>query len=723
MRYLLLIIGILLFPQNIFSQKHWESIVLATDTFRYYPATHEPASGWNQPGFDDHSWNKNVGGFGYGDGDDATTITSSNSLYLRKEFNIADISLISNLLLDIDYDDAYVFYLNGKEVSRSSNITANPPLYNSSLSADHEALLYQNLTPERMVLDVQDLVQGENTLAVQILNNGINSSDMSALVFLNAQIESSTTVYHEVPSWFSAPIVYENFDLPLFVINTINGQNVPDDPKVTANMKIINNPTGINNLSDTVYEYNGYIGIEIRGSSSLSFDKKGYGVETRDETGANFDVELLGLPAENDWVLHGPYSDKSLIRNALAYYLGNQTGHWSPRTRFCELYLNKDYRGVYVLVEKIKQNKERVNIAKLKPEDISGDDLTGGYILKIDRPDPGYWVSPYKSQDGLYNIYFSYVDPKYEDLTVQQRQYIKKYVTDFENALFGNNYKDEENGYRSFINTESFADYYLINELSRNVDAYRLSTYFHKDKDSKGGKLTMGPLWDYNLAFGNCNYCSGNNTSGWVIDGIGEDYDMQVPEWWDRLRSDPYFETQLKTRWELLRTNVFSLENINNFIDSCTEVLANSEVRNFQRFDILSIYIWPNAYWGGTYSNEINYLKSWINKRLQWMDSKIRLITDVDAPTVSTHSFEVIEFPNPFVSSVTLRFNLSSPAKVEVLMQDVMGRNLFIRSKECEAGENEFTFNSSDFGNVPNLYIYKLLVNNSPVYSGKIIKQ
>jgi len=711
------------FSLSLFSQKHWESIVLASDTWKYLPAISEPPATWNQVGFVDSAWNTGPGGFGYADGDDATLTGAVNSIYLRKKFTVDNTSIIDQLLLDIDYDDAFVLYLNGIEVARSANITANPPLYNSTLTVDHEALLYRGLLPERFVLKTSALKQGENTLAVQILNYNTASSDMSGLVYLNARINSAATIYHPVPSWFTQPIISEDSNLPLILINT-QGLSILNDTKITARMSIINNSTGLNNTNDTTFEYNGYIGIEDRGSSSLMFEKKSFNVETRTSTGTNLNVSLLGLPAENDWVLYAPYSDKSLMRNVLAYQMGNLTGRWSPHTRYCELYINNEYRGVYVLIEKIKRDNNRLNLASLKPVDISGDELTGGYILKIDRPDPGAWISPYKARNDIQNVPISYVDPKYEDLATQQRTYIKDYVTNFETALRSVNYKDPIKGYRPFVNLVSFVDYYIINEITRNLDGYRLSTFFYKDKDSKGGKLTMGPFWDYDIALGNANFFNAGSTTGWVVDGLGNGDEYGIPFWWDKLRLDPYFNSQLKIRWNELRSNKFSNVNLNSIIDSCTIRLNAAQQRNFLKFNILNTYIWPNNYVGGTYSKEIIYLKNWVRDRLSWLDSQFNLINIINGQnTISADSFEILTYPNPFTASITLKFNITSNSSVNILIQDIMGKTVISSLKQCNEGVNEFNFKAKNFYNGSNLYIYKVIINGELVHSGKLIKK
>jgi hypothetical protein len=252
-------------------------------------------------------------------------------------------------------------------------------------------------------------------------------------------------------------------NLPLVLIDT-EGKNIIDEPKIMAKMQVIDNPNGVNSLSDTEFSYDGSIGIEIRGNTSQMYPKKSYTVETRFSDGSNNNVELLGFPKENDWVFHGPYSDKSLMRNALAYFIGNGMRSWNPHTRFVELIINGEYRGVYLVVEKIKIDKNRVDIATLKPDETSGDQLTGGYIISIDRDQPGSWNSPIMGRTGSVDVPFSYVDPKYDELVPVQRDYIRKYITEFEYVLKGENFKDPESGYRAYIDVESCLDLFFLTE-------------------------------------------------------------------------------------------------------------------------------------------------------------------------------------------------------------------------------------------------------------------
>jgi len=709
---------VLLFYISLVSaQLHWESIILATDQWRYFPATAAPPSGWNSTEFNDSAWSTGPGGIGYGDLDDETVISMVNSLYLRINFQVDDTAIIKKVLLDIDYDDAFVAYMNGSEIARSSNITMDPPRFNSPLTIDHEAKMYRGIHPDRFIFPDSFIIPGLNILSVQIINNGINSSDLTSIVYLNAEIDYPIIIFNPVPDWFREPVIIGEHDLPLIVINT-DGQEIPDEPKITARMGIIDNPSGLNHPTDIFTGYNGFIGIELRGSSSLYFDKKNYGFETRNEDGTNNNVSLLDMPPENDWVLHGPYSDKSLMRNSLAYYLGSQMERWAPRTRFCELYIDDDYTGVYLLIEKIKRDVNRLDIEPLNPEEVSGSDLSGGYILSIDRPEEYYWISPYQGSNYYGNIIINYIYPDYEIMPNQQKHYIKNFVTYFEDALFSDQFRDPLFGYRAWADPASFIDYLLINELSRNVDAYRLSAFLYKDKDEK---LMMGPIWDFDLAFGNANYYDAFNTQGWMMNSVGTFDEFQVPMWWYRLMEDDFFNFELKRRWEELRKGPFHLDNIFGFIDSVSVLLANAQENNFYRFPILGSYIWPNYFVGDTYEEEIDFLKEWITLRVQWMDAEIAQLSNTkNFPLANT--YEIYAFPNPFSEKVTIRIMLYDSAMVTVIVYDLYGRAVYNSEMYCSSGITDFIMTDNKIHGLPGIYIYEVRLNGEKFKMGKIIK-
>lgn len=706
-------------------QTHWESIITESDQFKYLVPNSSPEPEWTQLDFDDSSWGSASGGFGYGDEDDNTYVKSTTSIYLRKTFTVPAAVVLKKLYFDIDYDDAFIAYLNGTEIARSSNLPSGKPGLTAQLTTDHEAQLYSGGMPDRFILSPEQLVIGDNIIAVQVLNQNTTSSDMSARVFLNAEINGETITYSKLPDWFVLPISDLKSNLPIIIINT-EGKTIVDEPKIMAKMQVIDIPNRINSLNDTDFSYDGSIGIEIRGNTAQMFPKKSYTVETRFSDGSNNNVELLGFPKENDWVFHGPYSDKSLMRNALAYSIGNGMGHWNPHTRFIELMINDEYRGVYLVVEKIKIDKNRVNLAKLKPEDISGDQLTGGYIISIDRDQVGSWNSPIMGRTGSVDVPFSYVDPKYKDLAPAQRDYIRKHITEFEYALKGANFKDPELGYRSYIDVESFIDYFIITELSRDLDGYRVSVFFHKDKDSKGGKLTMSPFWDYNICFGNANFMSAGQTAGWAEEGIGAADWYEIPFWWDRFREDPYFETMLKYRWEELRKNVISKNTLNHFIDSCQNLLDEAQQRNFEKFNVLNSYVWPNNNIGGSYVNEVNYLKMWVNNRLDWLDSQIDAIEPSFTTSIGELAFQekkALVYPNPFNENFTVEFEINTGSNVKVAIRNVLGQTVVQKTRWCIPGRNTFNFASGELGSNGNIFFYTILFDNQKSISGKIIRK
>jgi hypothetical protein len=506
-------------------------------------------------------------------------------------------------------------------------------------------------------------------------------------IFLNLCLIIIFAVKTEATA-FCKPLDYEGdtlkSSLPLIKIDTY-GQDIPDEPKVAVGMGIIDHGIGqINTPLDSFNDYHGMAGIELRGSSSQMFEKKPYGFETWKAFDDDTSVSLLGLPAESDWILYPPYSDKSLIRNALAYYLFGRFGHYSPRTRFLELLIDDNYNGLYALVEKIKRDKNRVNIAKLTKKDTSGIDLTGGYILKIDKKTGSSGTDGFSSHYWPYvgsaPPFFIYEYPDGQDILPAQQIYIENKVTAFEKALYGEDFKDSVNGYRAYIDISSFVDYLIMNEFSKNVDAYCLSTFIYKDRDDRNGKFHAGPIWDCDLTFGNADYADADKIYGWqyLIDGG----DMPVPFWWERLLMDPYFTGILRCRWEELRQGILQNDSINTVIDDMVNYIGEAATRNFIRFPILGIYVWPNSYVGNTYAEEIAYLKNWISQRLNWLDENLPGICIITGNENSheIHTFHVDIFPNPSRDFVHL--DIQNPVRkvLRLTIYDITGQQVVAKN-------------------------------------------
>ena len=408
----------------------------------------------------------------------------------------------------------------------------------------------------------------------------------------------------------------QTYDLPiLFIDSKQKCLDFYTFEKIPATIKVLDGKT--NNVADSSKGIQYDIGIKVRGFNSAAFPKPNYTIEFHDSTGKDINVSLLGLPPSDDWVLHGPYLDKSMIRNSFAHWLFRQTGRYSPRTKFFDLYINGVYRGVYELTERIKRGKYRVNVSKLKKTDIEGEELTGGYIWEfdyiIDRHGaglPSYNPADFQTSDGV-NVVLRY--PKKEKITKEQEEYLKNYLNNLEALV-----KDGKNGngYENYVDVASTVDYILHQELTNHADAYVYNFFMYKPKDRTDehgnktvGKTTLGPPWDFELAFKNSfKPDSGNNdkkdtnstigfdfrsTSSWIIEnnynninvstGLGS---YTLAGWLIEMWRDSVFQIEVSKRWAELRSGVWHTKTIDAYLDSMKTYLTSAAERNFKR--------WPN---------------------------------------------------------------------------------------------------------------------------------
>ncbi len=597
---------------------HWETAVYNNDTWHYFVGTSEPDAGWRTLSFDDSSWQNGPGGFGYSDNDDNTIIPQCSSVFLRIKFTVQDTAAIDEALLSMDYDDAFVAYLNDVEIGRSG-ITGIHPTYDQ-YGTDHEAQLYQGGTPESFIIDkkllMTCLLPGENLLAIQVHNASPTSSDMSSNAWLSFGIKNSAYYFRTVPSWFSIPVEFESSNLPIVIINTDGGVTIPDNPRVLANMKIICRGKGLRNYltdidSAKYLNYDGRIAIEIRGSSSQVDPKKQYGFSTKQADGiVNNNVSILGLPEDNDWILNGLVFETSLIRNYLCYNLSRMIGEYASRTVYCEVVINGEYLGLYLLLEKVKQGHDRVNVTKIDPGDNSYPDVTGGYITKSDKTtggDPVAWTM--SSHPGLEDVPFIHELPKPENVTSQQNNYIHSQFEQLSITAATDN-TSLVDGYPSIIDIPSFIDYLIINELSANADAYEFSTFYHKDRN---GKLRAGPIWDQDLTFGYDLFFWGydrSKTDTWQF----WNGDNEGPAFWKDLFSNPEFKCYLSKRWNELIQPGHPLDSvlIDKFIDKTDSTISEAVPRE-------------NARWKTSLNHavEIQKIKTFIQERIPWITNNV----------------------------------------------------------------------------------------------------
>jgi hypothetical protein len=503
-------------------------------------------------------------------------------------------------------------------------------------------------------------------------------------------------------------------NLPILRINT-NSRVIQDEPKIPVVMEIFDKGVGQLNQVSSTPTLTTIAGIEFRGSTSQAdfiflpgYVKKPYGFEIwTDTSGVNAKkMSLVQMPEETDWVLNASYNDRSFMRDFLAQMIAGRLGVLNSKTKFVELIINDEYRGVYILMEKIKQGKNRVPISDLYPTENSGDDVTGGYLLKIDKTSGSpstSWKSNYTSGiTATQKCEFQIEYPKYGIITQQQLIYIRDYINTWERKLMTEDMNDPKASFRDMMDMPSFVNFFILNEVTRNVDGFRLSTYLYKDKESLGGKIKMGPAWDFNIAFGNADYLNGWMTNGFVYkamenDGGKNDY-WQVPFWWNKLIQDASFRKALATRWKEVRKTFLNTNSLFASIDSAQVVLKEPLTRNFQKYQLMGRKIWPNYYVGSSLTDEVNWLKNWIQGRLTWLDAQMAVF---DSPILGNEQVELpsLVYPNPSKGLFTWRFTLSKSAEVNYQVLDLQGRVL-ISSKSLNFGAGEQIY-TLDFSNLP----------------------
>jgi hypothetical protein len=707
---------------------HWESVVLAEEIWTYFVGTAEPDAQWRTQTFNDTGWEQGPGGIWYGDGDDNTVIDAALSLYMRIHFTILDMDKIEQAVLHVDYDDAFVAYINNIEVARANiGSVGDHPACDQPADDEHEAVISVKGIPESFDID-RELIEscireGENVLALQVHNSSIESSDMSSTTFLSVGINDTSWSYYLTPDWFF-DVTTLTSNLPIIAIDT-DGAVIPNNNRIAVHMGIVDNGPGTrNSIQDTFYGYDGRISIELRGNTSLDFPKKSYAFETQDDDGENNNVSLLDMPTENDWILYAPYSDKSLMRNTLTFDLARDIGRYAPRCKFCELIINGDYRGIYVLMEKIKRDNDRIDIAGLTPADTAGDALTGGYVLKLDWEDykSNGWYSPI---DGTL---FHYHHPQKSDLLPVQRDYIKQWIIAFEYALAGDDFLDPQTGYRNYIDIGSFVDYFMSVELAHNADSYRISTYMYKERDSQGGLLSFGPLWDFNLAYGNQDEGPFGSHRRWSWE-IGLD---DINFWWEQFLHDSVFVDQIQTRWAELRTSFFSTDYIHQAIDSMALYLDEAKERNFTRWPVLGEWVWPNAFVGETYEEEVEYLKIFIVNRLDWVDEHIPdlgfepTIPDTVEDEEPITRYLINAYPNPFQSDISVQVYIAFDRPVRIDIYNVLGKKIkTLVDGQYEADTHTFPWDGRDGDGLPvtdGLYLAVVKINYERRATLKLVK-
>lgn len=455
------------------------------------------------------------------------------------------------------------------------------------------------------------------------------------LFLLFAVAESRADTYRDDNFRPSIDMPLEQTNLPIVFIDTRCGDTVThaihEDYRIAVRMKIINNPDSIN-YGDTIVhpnqkvDYEGWVAIRYRGNSLNDWNKKKpYNFKTLKSANINGDkqkTKVLDMPKDHTWLILPVYGDRTILRDVMMFQLARSYFDYIPRCRYCEVILDGVYYGIYVLSENIRKGENRLD---LDDPGLSGDELTGGYLLQIDREDEPHFTSKYKAVDGSGNVYlaynqifFQYKHPDIEEMDSLQIDYIQRRMDQMEDVLASDGFTDPDTGYRQYLDPMSFIDQQLSQEFSGNVDGYRLSTNIYKHRDSQDPRFKT-TLWDFNLAFGNTTTANAKATDFWRYQNTyltSYNATNKVPFWWMRLMEDPAYVTQLKGRWAQYRRENYSLEHIEATIDSIITLLHREGAleRNNTTWEMFIT---------STYEMEIDKLKQWIRDRVAWMDSQL----------------------------------------------------------------------------------------------------
>jgi hypothetical protein len=400
-----------------------------------------------------------------------------------------------------------------------------------------------------------------------------NNSPLSILVKHHSKREMDELISFEKLYESDRGILLKS-NLPLIEINTLKR---PLDDNNYQNIQL--------HLNTDSVQLSLMSKLKIRGASSKSFPKKQFSLK------ANQPLLFEGIQLKKA-VLYAPYIDRSLLRNKLTYDLYAQISKRTTPSQFCNVLINDNFEGIYMLIEHPKQQYKSIR---------SSD--SSSFLVQIDRC----------PCDMIHNSYEDgYIKPGYSiELPAKcnnsDKDKINQQLLDFENDLYLGDFSN--------IAMQSFIDFIIINELSKNIDAYRLSTFLAFD----GEKMNIGPIWDFNIAWGLAEHASGYEHEGFVIDGVNK---KAAAYWWQALWENESFQEALKLRYSSLRATALNKEEIDSLIDSIVDDLGDNIQYNNEKWDLFGKNVWPNKFKSDSYQEEVDRLKLWIDSRLSWLDSQ-----------------------------------------------------------------------------------------------------
>jgi spore coat protein CotH len=489
------------------------------------------------------------------------------------------------------------------------------PEFNSGLNevvvGDRSGIEIKLTVPYNVSLN--NLVVSFNYVGVKVEVNGVEQiSNVTANDF-SQPVTYTVFGINSEPREYTVTITKKLPQLPQVYVEVEGRQEYRDDEKETYK-KITLKVMDPDNLYTSTTEFNAIGEMKGRGNSTwYGVPKKPYRIKLDEKS------SLLSMSTDKNWALLANFYDKTLLRNLTAFEISKIVEMpWTPKSVSVDYYMNGTYRGVYTLTEHVRVSDERVNLNIVSQNDNSGDAVTGDYFLELDF----HYDEPYRFRTNKKNLPIMFKDP--EEPTTNQFNYVENFFNMAEEVLYSENFTDPVEGYRKYIDVPSFINYYIVQELAKNVDGnLRGSCYMALRKK---GKIEFPLVWDFDLAFGNADHitweqgATSSEWDGWFIK-------TQSP-WFDRLFQDPQFVNELKSRWNELKPK---LNMIPDFIKEHAHLLNDSQKRNFSPKPIGAGWSITDQQWNtskirGSYEKEVEYLINFVEKRLEWLDTNINAL-------------------------------------------------------------------------------------------------
>lgn len=495
--------------------------------------------------------------------------------------NILSVLLIIPILfLSSCSDDATEIQpvVQGTKITSFSFLQSSNPKMNWDQFADIENDIISGRLP--LEADIENMVASfEHNGSEVLVNNKVQISGQTVNDFTDIQNYRVTTADGK-SGQYEVDITHFT-GLPIIYLETTGGQEIDSKEDYFTGSISMKGGRNFEDFTSTSMKIRGRgnstWGIHPKKPFQLKFDEK---------------TEILGMPRDKKWIFLAEFSDKTLLRNKIAFEMGYLSQlDYTPQSVFTEVVINGAYNGTYNITQKVEESDNRVQL---------GDT---GYLLEIDQ------MERLDADDVYFRTNAFLINIKEPDTEYNSNEftYVSELINEFENVLMGSRFADPELGYAKYIDIESFIDWYLINEITKNQDSRNFSSIFLNV--IPGEKIKMGPLWDFDLAFGNVDYSDCQYPTGfWVKDHA----------WFDRLFQDEVFLEKVKNRFNYFKENQnFILDKI----DFYAAQLRWAQYENDQKWDLFGRYVWPNPVVFDTHQAEVDHLKNWYIERMNWLDT------------------------------------------------------------------------------------------------------